>query len=290
MFIELAKNDSKFLFELQLLKDLGDVDNSGLLARYLKSNIQVHVNDAINESAQKIRSLIVPTIATLKKQFESPKIVLKKRFDKELDYDRYRGLLARNEKIDPTLKASVEAYESIHAELQEGLPIFLQLCQDFVYIILDQFMEIQMEFYDKVAKVLQSTLNEVGLDQIIGPKSILDDFKKNMEIGSIAERSCAAITMIKPWHDTIWKSREYTLTPAIDLIELSSPKSAKATGFFVKCKYEFLAEFDEELTIIKNDRIQILNDDFRSGSDEWWYGESKRGKGWFPRSFVEQDI
>ena len=206
-----------------------------------------------------------------------------------MDYDRYRGLVARNEKIDATLKVSVEAYESIHAELSEGLPVFLQLCQDFVYLILDEFMEIQMNFYSKISKVLATTLDQVGLDYGIGPSTILNDFKKNMEIGSIAERSCAAISVIKPWHDTIWKSKEYSLTPARDLIELSSPKLSKSTGYFVRCKYEFTAEFDDELTIIPGDRITILNDDERAGSDEWWFGESKRGKGWFPRNFVEAE-
>ena len=290
---ELAQHDAKFLSAAQSLHELSSDTRKGLLRKYLDVNMQAHVTEAINDSvadidkAHQIRKKIIPIIGVLLNQFVSPKIVLKKRLDKELDYDRYRGLIARNEKVDDLLKTSVEVYESLHAELLDGLPVFLQLSQDLIFIILDEFMGIQMAFYAKLARALASTLDDVGLDHDFSPNAILADFQNNMRIGAIAERSCAAIKVIRPWRDSIWKSSHYSLSPAADLIELSSPVKSRASGIIMLCKFEFTAEFDDELTILPGDEILILNDQERAGSDEWWYGESKRGKGWFPRAFVQ---
>jgi SH3 domain len=71
-------------------------------------------------------------------------------------------------------------------------------------------------------------------------------------------------------------------------VSFSEPKPLAGTLKLntAKALYDYEATCSGELTISLGEMVQITNKD--TGSDAWWEGVGKNGKGQFPASYVEE--
>jgi hypothetical protein len=200
--------------------------------------------------------------------------------------------------------------------LIEEIPIFLQCCCECIDAVLQELLKYQTEFFkessDLVYKVYQSfSTDEYATTDDISRKYLLD-----MEYNSMAEIASRDISILSKWRETNWtqgRLKQFPMTDTKNLIDLQgsigAPRMLHNSGngvsilrntlsftvmkpmssidFHVRALYPFQAEFEDELDLETDDVVKIISNQERHGSDEWWYGTSNRGTGWFPRNFVE---
>jgi hypothetical protein len=249
--------------------------------------------------------------------------VIKKREAKVLDYERYRELLNRNEEIEPSLKESAEAYESINAQLCEEIPQFLNLCSDYIYIVIGDVIKFQQTFFDETRQVLITLFESMNVDPFSTTDSIIQTYMVQMKSGGEAEIAARRIKVIGGWADSLWMDGEYPqpvssqsgilsekLVDVSDAVgaprlihsqidqdtvlqqrvsfEIMQPTVLPTYDYKVEALYRFEAEFEDELDMEIGDVITVVTDEERHGSDEWKFGISERGQGWFPKNYVQR--
>jgi hypothetical protein len=233
---------------------------------------------------------VFKAIDILKKQFESPKLIIKKRNSKLLDYERMISLQSKGEEVPIILKQSAEMYSSINAQLCEELPLFNGFVKEFIEAILLEISAIQANFYKNITEYLQSVFKVNGLKS----EDITSEYLSLIGAGRSLDIRANNIELLKRW----WADIQMELTTTRTLIRASSDlekkdkqlSSMNDCGFEVFGIYDFDAEFEDQLNVRIGDRIVILTNEERHGSDEWWFGESSRGIGWVPKSFVERKV
>jgi hypothetical protein len=146
-------------------------------------------------------------------EFKQPMVIMKKRQDKLLDLERLEQLNP-NEPVEKGLQESAEAFEPIHAQLLEELPVFLKLVSQFIHLQTGGILEIQTSMLSTVLQYLSPVAEALRVDGHMTLHDIPLHFFDAMSIGNSAERLTSKISLLQAWHDKVWADGAYQLYQA----------------------------------------------------------------------------
>jgi hypothetical protein len=296
------------------------LEYQSLLKKYRQGRDRV-LNGPYKGMQRQLKQIIYPALHTLHNLFKTPQIVIRKREAKVLDYERYQELLQKKAEIEPSLKESAEAYESINAQLCEEIPMFLNFCLEYIHIVMEDIVKLQQTFFDESRMTLIELYGAMAMDPMSTTDEITQKYICDMELGGSAEVASRDIKILHKWREDIWENGHFKPNPAdkkvndglIDVqggigaprlvhstidsdyvlrshvtLQVMHPNVLPDFDYQVKALYPFQAEFEDELDLEIGDIITIITNEERHGSDEWKFGTSGRGQGWFPRNFAER--
>ncbi|KAI9003213.1 hypothetical protein BC832DRAFT_593288 [Gaertneriomyces semiglobifer] len=125
------------------------VDNFFAAQEYQKACVRVGVS-AYREAEEAVKTTLHPALETLLKKFKDPQVVMRKRESKLLDYERCETLRARGEQPDKVIEESADAYVSLHAQLIEELPVFLDLTAKYVDVVCVFIADVQAKVHEAI--------------------------------------------------------------------------------------------------------------------------------------------
>ncbi|KAI8800654.1 hypothetical protein BJ742DRAFT_65885 [Cladochytrium replicatum] len=131
------------------------------------------------EAETRVKASLCPTIDNLLMLFEHPSKLMKKRNQKQLDFDRYRTLVPNAIKPDgklcpppvasgddvKTLFESADMFPSLNAQLIEELPQFLKLARIAMMGIVNELADIQRDAFAQVLHGVQAAVGNWGLEE-----------------------------------------------------------------------------------------------------------------------------
>ncbi|KAI8921901.1 hypothetical protein DFJ77DRAFT_505668 [Powellomyces hirtus] len=155
---------------------------------------------AWRDADNQVRNNIQPALDVLQKKFREPQMVMRKREQKLLDYERAAAIKARGEQVDKVLNESAEAYQSIHAQLIEELPRFLDLVAKYMDVVSVHIADLQAKLHAELIVHLKPIGELVGTSD----GQIVDEFIAAMAPGASVEMSSRNIRLLTRWRESIW--------------------------------------------------------------------------------------
>ena len=138
--------------------------------------------------------------------------IIRKRNDKQLDYERLKSITAKGETPDPGLVESGDEYLSMNTLIIEEIPKLISCIGELVNVVMDDLISSQKEF----CKGYESASQEVGRVFVVegfgGFERIPNDFFAAMAPGRDAEVSCRGIELLSKWKDSVWGTGKFSTT------------------------------------------------------------------------------
>lgn len=126
---------------------------------------------------------------------------MKKRMLKKLDVERVAEY-EPGELQDKALLESADAYESIHHQLLEELPIFLALVAEFIQIMIFRAVHVQAQLYYEVYRTLNPLISLLKISEYSTTQDIPKDFISAMSQGNI--EAAATGEILGGWKKKVW--------------------------------------------------------------------------------------
>ncbi|KAI8825702.1 uncharacterized protein EV422DRAFT_137250 [Fimicolochytrium jonesii] len=155
------------------------------------------------------REVIQPALDVLAKMFRGPQVVIKKREQKQLDYERAMAIKARGEQVDKVLTDSADAYSSIHAQLIEELPRFLDLAAKYIDVVAVHIADMQARTHKTFLEQVQPIVQLITADQsgeVASHASVVEEYKAALAVGGDLELFTRSITLLARWRETVWEN------------------------------------------------------------------------------------
>jgi hypothetical protein len=182
-----------------------------ILKKYRQAAFQL-ANQAWKEAETSLKASIKPALVQALSAYRDPLLIIKKRDAKKLDFERLQGLKARGEPIDKSLLESAEAYESLHAQLLEELPLFTTIMSEVMDSITVKIAELQKSVFEQIRTVfkrlggfeslLEDALNSVTVNE--KHEHILDEYRSNFQVDGVLESKAKDISLFTRWKAEIF--------------------------------------------------------------------------------------
>jgi hypothetical protein len=261
-------------------------------------NIQdEYLNGIFDITAKQYKNLVInienlfEILKTLMELTKGPNLILKKHQSKELDHSRY----IESDGLDLDLKLSSDDFLGLNAQLLEELPVFSRLLKEVVGVFVRGFLEVRQNYVLELKGFLGDVL-----------KNDFESFGLKMDMGGSVEQSARGIELIKDWRCSIWGGLDLNdfelvgtedgVSTGVSISDFVGDLGSVDTGYQggdndsskdaqVECLFDFEPGYDDELLLKKGDQVLLIPNDAMEGT-EWMYGESSRGRGIFPRTYV----
>ncbi|KAJ3208224.1 hypothetical protein HK099_000104, partial [Clydaea vesicula] len=261
-------------------------DTSSLHSKKFVSYIKIFENLKLDEKLftnleYEIKEKIFLLIEKLKDMFKGPFLIIKKRDDKLLDYDRAKLIKSRGEELDKSLKESCEVYELLNSQLIEELPKFFNLTAKFLKLIESEIIKNFTKFYEQVSTSLEKFAEEIynlKKSDLQNFDTVREKFFFNFKEGSELEICSRNILLLKKWRILIWLEEEFTLKGGfLSNIDYSfhAPDKNKNDPFEAESSikgtvlYDFKGEYEDEVNIYKGDMIEIILETENNKREGW---------------------
>jgi hypothetical protein len=136
--------------------------------------------------------------------------IIRKRNDKQLDYERLLSIKGKGEIPDPLLLESGDEYLAINALVIEEIPKFIDYIGELVGVVMDGLLSIQKEFCTGYHKACQNVGAAFFVEGFGGFERIPNDYYAAMAPGRNAEISCREIGLLSKWKDSVWGSGKFS--------------------------------------------------------------------------------
>ncbi|KXS21531.1 hypothetical protein M427DRAFT_272688 [Gonapodya prolifera JEL478] len=157
------------------------------------------VDDAINRR-------IMPMLDAVVDNLKGPAAVIKKRDKKRLDYERVKELTATGQKPSELLVESSANYELLNDQLLEEIPILRDLVNDYLDIILAEYVEVQRKAYEAI-----SGLSEVAAEgEELGVIGVLAGSAQACDWEGIRATFAARMSQVRDLFDALVIPKEWT--------------------------------------------------------------------------------
>lgn len=168
--------------------------------------ISAPINSINKDSLTKLLSHITHQLKILHSTFIEPNRLIRKRREKQLDFDRLRDVWARNalkelpECPDALLVESADVYVVLNAQLVLELPEYLENVLACIEAILGLIVNCHIEFY-------QLCVNEYskGDDTLIN-ENTHHSIATAMGLKGAFEIKSREITSLNAWHERTWRT------------------------------------------------------------------------------------
>ncbi|KAI8591980.1 hypothetical protein BDZ88DRAFT_409187 [Geranomyces variabilis] len=176
-----------------------EADNFYALQEYEKACVRFGIA-AWREADNQVRMVIQPALDVLARKFKEPQVVMRKRDKKLLDYERVEAMKARGEQVDKSLSESASAYSSIHAQLIEELPRFLDLVAKYIDVVAAHIADMQAKVHRDIADNLRPIADAFPSTG----RTIIEDFAAAMAPGANLEIQTRSLALLARWREGIW--------------------------------------------------------------------------------------
>ncbi|KAJ3155391.1 hypothetical protein HDU86_004293 [Geranomyces michiganensis] len=176
-----------------------DADNFHALQEYEKACVRSGIV-AWREAENQVRMVIQPALDVLARKFKEPQVIMRKRDKKLLDYERVEAIRARGEQVDKSLSESASAYSSIHAQLIEELPRFLDLVAKYIDVVAVHIADMQAKVHREIA----ANLRPIAEAFPSSGRTVIEEFAAAMAPGSNLEVQTRSIALLARWREAIW--------------------------------------------------------------------------------------
>jgi hypothetical protein len=125
-----------------------------------------------------VERYVVPPLNSLLLMFQGPMNVIRKRYDKLLDYENASKRLELGNTTNEELVKCKADYEAINAQLLEDLPRLFLLSIDISTDVLHHFLRLQQDLHSRVVNRLSSCVEHQATSGLVGklPSSIMETF------------------------------------------------------------------------------------------------------------------
>ncbi|KAI8928805.1 hypothetical protein BC831DRAFT_446637 [Entophlyctis helioformis] len=151
-----------------------------------------------------IRSVIFPALEKLVERFREPQLVMKKRDDKLLDYERAKAIRLKGEPVDKLLADSADTYPSINAQLIEELPQFMTLVSVYINQVLMHLVDIQANLYDYIRQNIVPLTESMRISMYETTEDILQKFRDHMAMDGPVEVATRQLVLASRWRGETW--------------------------------------------------------------------------------------
>ncbi|TPX67581.1 hypothetical protein SpCBS45565_g03710 [Spizellomyces sp. 'palustris'] len=169
------------------------------IQEYQKACVR-HTIETWRDAEDQIKTVIQPALDTLLKKFKDPQTVMRKREKKLLDYERAMAIKARGEQVDKTLNDSAEAYGSLHGQLVEELPQFLDLVAKYIDVVAVYIADLQAQVHASIVSELKPILELTGGAN----EDIIGSYLGAMESGGRVDVISRNVNLLARWRGDIW--------------------------------------------------------------------------------------
>ncbi|KAL2911193.1 hypothetical protein HK105_209344 [Polyrhizophydium stewartii] len=183
--------------------DPNAVDYPALVKRYRTACAKL-ISGPFRDAESQIKSEVNPAIDKLLSKFREPQLVMKKRDDKLLDFDRANAIRAKGDVVDKLLADSADTYQSINAQLIEELPKFQALVSAYVDEIMAQIVLIQLDLYDYIRSNMVPLADELRISVLETTEDIQRRFEEHMRLGGPVELATRQMPTLYRWRGEIW--------------------------------------------------------------------------------------
>ncbi|KAI9100492.1 hypothetical protein DFS34DRAFT_614778 [Phlyctochytrium arcticum] len=166
-----------------------------------------HTVSTWRDTDQSVKNQLLPALDSLLKRFKDPLVVMRKREKKLLDFERATAIRSRGEPVDKALNDSAEAYSSLHGQLVEELPMFLDLVAKYVDVVAVGVADIQAQVYerlvaefDPVVKLISGKNGATNGDAI----NVIGEYMRAMRVGEPCELAARELRLLGGWRNEVW--------------------------------------------------------------------------------------
>ncbi|KAJ3200350.1 hypothetical protein HDU82_008985 [Entophlyctis luteolus] len=163
-------------------------------------------NPDVSESD--VRSRIAPSLQALFSRLKEPILLMKKRDNKLMDFDRVKRMHTKGEAVDKALEDSATEYKSINAELILELPKLTALIVKFVDFVVLELARIQTRVHEQVMSELQIVVGAFEGGSRNGWIDIVEEYKGTTLSDQDLANRIWDIGILERWRDEVWRNDE----------------------------------------------------------------------------------